>query len=103
MDLLTACAGWAALVLASTTWPEARQLDTIFPFYRWRTRFYSASDYDATRIGLVMVALTLTATNLAFVLGLSTSRAGVANCFRGIRSAFGNLADGLRGLTPPQR
>ena len=103
MGLLAACAGWAALVLASTTWPEARQLDTIFPFYRWRTRFYSASEYEATRMGLIIVALTLTAITLALVRGLSTGRTGVATRAREIRRALGSLADGLRGLTIPQR
>ena len=42
--VLACCAGWAALVLGSATWTEARQLDAIFPFYRWRIRYFTASE-----------------------------------------------------------
>ena len=40
--ILGLCTGYSALVLSSATWAEARQLDTIFPFYTWRIQPFSA-------------------------------------------------------------
>ncbi|MBD2768409.1 hypothetical protein IC235_10945 [Hymenobacter sp. BT664] len=42
--LLTLCAGYAAAILHSVTWAEARQLDAICPFFPWNTRLFSAQD-----------------------------------------------------------
>ncbi|GAB3846648.1 hypothetical protein GCM10028822_06970 [Hymenobacter terrigena] len=59
MGLLALCAGYAALVLYSSTWAEARQLDAIFPFYKWRIRLFSAADLDLARQWLAGAAIML--------------------------------------------
>ena len=42
---LALCAAYAALVLHSATWAEARALDAIFPFYKWRIRPFLADEF----------------------------------------------------------
>lgn len=46
---LAACAGWSALVFCSSDWNQARGLDAIFTFYKWRIRWFTAADYELTR------------------------------------------------------
>lgn len=56
---LAACAGWAALVLASSPWQQARQLDDIFPFYNWRIRWFTAAELCWTWQALLVLAAVL--------------------------------------------
>ncbi|MCI1187549.1 hypothetical protein MON38_08970 [Hymenobacter sp. DH14] len=101
--VLAACAGWAAVVLASTPWEEARQLDTIFPFYAWRTRPYSATDYHAACLGLATCAAALAGVGFAPLLWAARCRAAVATGAREISHALAGMAAGLRALSRPQR
>ncbi|GAB2870355.1 hypothetical protein [Hymenobacter ruber] len=57
VSVLALCAGYAALVMHSSTWAEARQLDAIFPFYKWRIRLFSADEYSRARQLLAGVAV----------------------------------------------
>ena len=50
-------AGYAALVLHSSTWAETRQLDAIFPFYKWRIRLFSADEFQYARQLITSVAV----------------------------------------------
>ena len=59
MGVLALCAGYAALVLHSATWAEVRQLDAIFPFYKWRIRLFSAAELNRVRELLTGGALAL--------------------------------------------
>ena len=56
---LVPCAAYAALVLHSSTWAEAQQLDAIFPFYKWRIRPFLAADYDVAKQLLTGAAIVL--------------------------------------------
>ena len=103
IGMLAACAGWSAVVLASTSWPAARQLDAIFPFYAWRTRYYSASDYQAIRLGLTIFATALTVAGLAPIRWTRPNRPALAATAHQIRGALAGLAAGLRALPTPQR
>ena len=60
--LLALCAAYAALVMHSSTWAESRQLDAIFPFYKWRIRPFSADDFSRAGQQLTGVALLLALT-----------------------------------------
>ena len=100
--MLAACAGWSAVVLASTSWQEARQLDTIFPFYVWRTRPYSQASYQAVRLGLGGLAALL-ATGAGGLLLLRTVRVACAAAGREIRAAMAGLTAGLRALDNSRR
>lgn len=100
--VLAACAGWAAVVLGSTSWAEARQLDAIFPFYVWRTRPYSAGEFQLARQALTALAALLG----LITLGLGWPRVGRAALAAGtdeIRHAGAGLTAGLRALNSGQR
>jgi hypothetical protein len=43
----------------SSTWAEARQLDAIFPFYKWRIRLFFADEFSRAGQLLMGVAVTL--------------------------------------------
>jgi hypothetical protein len=102
LGTVATCAGWAALVLASTSWPEARQMDTIFPFYVWRTRVYSLAEYQHTRqlLGLLAATTGLTAFGLGWGAPVRTALAAGLSEMRG---AAAGLAEGLRHLASRQR
>ena len=92
-------AGYAALVLYSSSWPEAAALRD---FYIWRPRAYSAAEFGGLRRGLAGLAA---ASGLA-ALGLGWARAGRAQLARlgqELKSAWVGLGAGWRGLRPGQR
>jgi len=60
VGVLALCAGYTALVLHSSTWAETRQLDAIFPFYKWRIRLFSANEFHRTRQLTTSVAVLFT-------------------------------------------
>lgn len=101
--VLAACAGWAALVLASTPWPEARQLDTIFPFYAWRTRSYSAYDYQFLQRSLTWLSASLVTAGLAATGAAPALRAAQWAGGRDLYAAVISLAGRLRCLNTTQR
>jgi hypothetical protein len=95
--VLTICAAYATLVLHSSNWAEARQLDAIFPFYKWRIRLFSSAELD-----LAKELLTGTAIGVGLTAGvLIATSAGRAECRhwvrelrevgRGLRRAFMEL------------
>ena len=67
--VLGLCAGYSALVLGSATWTEARQLDTIFPFYTWRIQPFSALELAHTWKLLAAGATILLATATVLAAG----------------------------------
>ena len=90
VGLLAVCAGYAALVLHSATWAEARQLDAIFPFYKWRIRLFSAADF--TQFGQLLTGLAVLLALPAVI--LIATPTGRAEC----RQWGGELRAVLRGL-----
>ncbi len=100
--ILMACTGYAALVLSMTCWAEARQLDIIFPFYKWRIQPFSAATYDGTRAGLAL-ATGLLAALMATLLASARSRRELAALGRELQQSWRSLGTGLRGLTSTQQ
>ncbi|HEX8507564.1 MAG TPA: hypothetical protein VF630_19535, partial [Hymenobacter sp.] len=97
--LLALCAGYAALVLHSAPWAEARQLDRIFPFYEWRTRPFSAAE-----LACAWRVLAATAGLLALALALKAAGRGERAAWtQENRQVVGVLLATLRGLTRTER
>lgn len=100
--VIVAGAGYGAWVLGSTTWAETRQLDAIFPFYKWRIRTFSAAELAQTWHGL---AGTAAVAGLSTI-GLLAPRRGRAE-FRAwtgeIRAAAARLWQLVAQLPEPQR
>ncbi|MDB5268154.1 MAG: hypothetical protein JWP58_1194 [Hymenobacter sp.] len=94
VGILALCAGYGALVMHSSTWTEARQLDAIFPFYKWRIRLFSAEEYSRAGQLLTGVAVLfgLTAGTLINMPGgrVECLRLGreVRETFLGLRRTF---------------
>jgi hypothetical protein len=95
--VLAFCAGYSALVLHSSTWAEARQLDVIFPFYTWRTRLFSVAEFTQLRTGLTAAA---SATVLLLAIGSGTAygrkellmlRTEIAGIWRGLWESWQQL------------
>ena len=72
LGLLAGSAAWPALVLYTTSWAEARDLDRIFPFYAWRTPYFPVATFEAVRRSLALVA----GSSTLAMLGLSWPPAG---------------------------
>ncbi|WP_201985432.1 hypothetical protein [Hymenobacter rubidus] len=92
--MLTIGAAYATLVLHSASWAEARQLDAIFPFYRWRIRPFSAAELAqawhwlaalAVSTGIISAAIALTRTGrteiTAWLAEASAAARGLRRCF----------------------
>ncbi len=63
---LALCAGYAALVLGTATWAEARALDGLYTFdYNWHIRAFSPADWQRAQRGLAGLAAGLAAAWLA--------------------------------------
>jgi hypothetical protein len=54
---LTISAGYAAVVLHSTTWDETQQLNSIFPFYHWKIRVFTSAELQLAKHCLTLVAV----------------------------------------------
>ena len=102
LAVLALCAGYAALVLSSATWEQARGLDAIFPFYPWRTRAFSAAAFANTRAGLGVAAGVLGGT-FAVLLRSARNRAEWRALGQELANAAAAWLDGLRALSPRQR
>ena len=97
VGLLALCASYTALVLHSATWAGARQLDAIFPFYKWRIRLFSAAEF--AHFGQLLTGLAVLLTLPAVM--LVAAPAGRTECLqwsselramlRGLGRAFGAL------------
>jgi len=62
---LALSAGYAALVLHTASWAEARALDDLFPYYGWHIRAFDAAEWRQARLSLGGLALVLTTAALA--------------------------------------
>ena len=100
--VLLACAGYSALVLGSASWAEARQLDAIFPFYKWRINQFTATAYSGVRHGLELMA-GLLAVGTAAQLASANTRAQLARLRAEARLSWQALGRGLRALSRRQR
>ncbi len=100
--VLAACAGYSAVVLGSASWAEARALDAIFPFYKWRVNRFTAAEYGGVRDGLALLA-GLLAMGTAAHLAAARTRAQVALLRAETDQALQSLASSVRLLSPPQR
>ncbi|MDJ0365828.1 hypothetical protein QMK33_11755 [Hymenobacter sp. H14-R3] len=97
--VLAACAGYAALVLYSASWPEAAGLRQ---FYHWAPRAYTVAEFLGLRRGLA--ALAGGATLLAWGLGRGgPARAGGAALRREVGALCRRLGAGWAELRPGQR
>lgn len=56
LGVVASCAGYAALVLQTTSGPAAVALRSTYP-YDWAARPYTAADYTSLRAGLWLVAI----------------------------------------------
>jgi hypothetical protein len=99
---LALCAGYAALVLHSSSWTEAQQLDAIFPFYKWRTRVYSANELaQAWRLLLAAAAFFAVA---AILLGFGVEGRNTFGAWgRSVRSAAVSFKAELKQLSAAER
>ena len=99
LGVVAGCAGYAALVLYSASWPEAAALRD---FYIWRPRAYTAAEFVGLRRGLAGLALVAGALGV----GLAQTRAGSLQ-LRGLKQELGSIGRGLaagwRALQPWQR
>jgi hypothetical protein len=90
LGLLAVCAAYAALVLHHTPWAEARQLDAIFPFYKWRTRVFSAGELAAAWRLLAGSAAVFGTGALLLAAG-AAGRAERRACWRELRTTASSL------------
>ena len=88
LGALALCAGYAALVLRTATWAEARALDAIFSISGWHLPPLSSADFLRLRLVLTSVAAGLAAG--WFGIGLGT-RVGRAELVAGRREVGGAL------------
>lgn len=86
LGLLALCAGYAALVLRSAPWAEAHRLDVIFPFYKWHTRPFTATEYAQAAQVLTATAALLAALLSVLAMG-RLSRAEFVAGSRELRAA----------------
>jgi len=77
LGALALCAGYAALVLHTATWAEARALDVIFPTNGWHLPPFSVANFRDSRLVLTLVALGLGTGWLGLGLGTRAGRAEV--------------------------
>jgi hypothetical protein len=97
--VVAGCAGYAALVLYSASWPEAAALRD---FYSWQPRAYTAPEFSALRRVLAGVALVAGAL-AAVLVQTAAGREQLWVLQQELRSIGRGLATGWRGLQPRQR
>ena len=100
--LLALCAGYAALVMHSATWTEARQLDAIFPFYKWRIRLFSAAEFAHAGQLLTGVA-GLLALPAGILIATPAGRAECRQWGHELRAVLRGLCRTFNALPTPQR
>ena len=100
--LLSLCVGYAALVLYSATWTQARDLDYIFPFYTWHIQSFSASEYANTRNSLGIAAVLLAAITAALAAG-SANRLELSALSHEARLSWARLGIGFKALSASER
>ena len=102
LALLAACATYAALVLHQAHWLEARSLDAIFPFYKWRTRPFTAAELGQTQRLLSVGAALLLLATLGWGLRPAGRREVVAWAHE-LRSSATSLVQTVAALPANQR
>ena len=88
--VLALCAAYAALVLRSATWAEARALDLIFPFYGTPIRAFTPAEMANARNGLGVAALLLAAAGAGMTFS-AAARRELAAAGQEIRQAAADL------------
>ena len=96
---LAGCAGYAALVLYSASWPEAAGLRQ---FYQWEPRAYTAAGFGALRRGLALLAAAAALGGAVLACSRAGRAAGAALAREGTQLLRG-LGAGWGGLRPGQR
>ncbi|QKG52504.1 hypothetical protein [Hymenobacter sp. BRD67] len=101
--VLAGCAGYAALVLSTATWAEARAMDGIFPESGWHIRPFTAADLHGLQQSLAGAALGLTGLALALGAGTRASRQELRAVGHELRGCRQQLGQRLRALSQQQR
>ncbi|GAA4356912.1 hypothetical protein GCM10023185_21220 [Hymenobacter saemangeumensis] len=99
---LLACTGYAALLLSSGSWEEARALDRVFPFYAWHIRPFTLAEYENARAGLALTAALLAAATLALARPPKLQQE-IARLKVELLSHGASFRECLRRLAPGQR
>ncbi|GAC1375437.1 MAG: hypothetical protein NVSMB30_19510 [Hymenobacter sp.] len=103
LGMLALCVGYAAAVLGSATWTEARSLDRIFLFYGWHIRPVTAAAYVATQHGLRLTSAGLGVGCILLLCLSPPARLEVLVLVREVGAAFRGLIQGVQALNPWQR
>ncbi|AMR26255.1 hypothetical protein A0257_03530 [Hymenobacter psoromatis] len=98
LGALALCAGYAALVLHTATWAEARALDAIFPATGWHLSPFSAAGFQHLRLVLTLLGLALGTSWLGLALGTRVGRAELLRAGQEVRGALGELGRALGEL-----
>ena len=91
LSVLALCAGYAALVLCTATWSDARALDTIFPTNGWHLPSFTAGEFQKVRLGLLVAAFVLGAGWLGLGWGTRAGRSEQAAVVEEVWRAVGRL------------
>jgi hypothetical protein len=103
LGVLAGCAGYAALVLGTATWAEARALDAIFPYYHFHIRAFSAVEYQKVCQGLAAVAAVAGAAWIALGGGLRSGRTELVATGHALGQSVRRLWAAWRALPLAQR
>ncbi|QKG56427.1 hypothetical protein GKZ68_07150 [Hymenobacter sp. BRD128] len=82
---LALAAGYAALVLGTASWAEARALDAIYPYEGWHLPAFSPAAWRQTQAGLTAVAAVLALAGLGLGPGTRAGRAELAATLAEVR------------------
>ncbi len=103
LGVVAGCAGYAALVLGTTTWAEAQALDALFPYYYFHIRPFRPADLHQLRTLLAGVALVAGTAWVGLGPARRRGRAELAATGREVGQAGGRLAAAWRQLPRSQR
>jgi hypothetical protein len=96
---LALCAGYAALLLHTASWAEARALDAIYPYDGWHLPAFSPADWQQTRGGLTALATALALAWLALGPGTRAGRAELAATLSEVRRLGAGAGPRWRSLS----
>ena len=97
------CAGYAALVVGTASWADARRLDALFPYYGWHIRFFNPEAWQHLQRGLAALALGLAGAGLALGPGTRAGRRELSALESAGRQLGRRVAGQWRALSAPQR
>ena len=102
LAVLALCAAYAALVLRSATWEQARALDTLYPFYGWHIRPFTAVEFARAGQQAALTAGGL-ALGLLGALRSGPNRAAATGWLRELQAAGSDWARTAPALPARQR